>query len=188
MIEFDDPGMVQFHLGGLVRQLSVPEFGVALGLYRVEFMDDDEFNSLHRHIHYSSSNCWKALVPASATYDPSHSKALALAPSLRYLHAILVHTLTGRRETIGVVNTNDAYLLWSMAHGHVFNLAYFIALAIHHQTEWHRKGVNSIGPYVAHLAQYFDLLNTTVQASSLTLIGQMFPQGISNMLRVRMIE
>ncbi|PPR84629.1 hypothetical protein GOBAR_AA36083 [Gossypium barbadense] len=89
MTKFDDHRMVQFRLSGLVRQLSMPEFGVALGLYTKEFMDDDNFNSLHRYIHYSPSNCWKALVPASATYDPSRSKASALAPSLRYLHAIL---------------------------------------------------------------------------------------------------
>ncbi|PPR97522.1 hypothetical protein GOBAR_AA23148 [Gossypium barbadense] len=139
MTEFDDPGMVQFRLGGLVLQLSVPEFGVALGLYTKKFMDEDDFASLHRHIHYSPSNCWRALVPTSATYDHIRSKALALAPSLRYLHA---------------------YFLWRIEHGHVFDLAYFIALAIHHQTEQYRKGVISIGPYVTHLAQYFGLLNT----------------------------
>ncbi|KAK5793461.1 hypothetical protein PVK06_034609 [Gossypium arboreum] len=109
MTEFDDPSTVQFRLGGLVHKLSVLEFGVALGLYTEEFMDDDDFDSLHRHIYCSSSNCWKALVPASATYDPSRSKASALAPSLRYLHAILAHTLIGRQESTGVVNTNDTY-------------------------------------------------------------------------------
>ncbi|KAK5812751.1 hypothetical protein PVK06_028190 [Gossypium arboreum] len=57
VMEFDDPRMVQFCLGGLVRQLSVPEFGVALGLYTEEFMDDDDFGTLHRHIHLSSFNC-----------------------------------------------------------------------------------------------------------------------------------
>ncbi|KAK5812105.1 hypothetical protein PVK06_027514 [Gossypium arboreum] len=96
MTEFDDSGMVQFCLSGLICQLIVPEFGVALGLYTEEFIDDDDFDRFHCHNHYSSSNCWKALVPASATYDPSCSKALALAPSLRYLHAILARTLTGR--------------------------------------------------------------------------------------------
>ncbi|PPR93745.1 hypothetical protein GOBAR_AA26926 [Gossypium barbadense] len=119
---------------------------------------------------------------------PSHSKASALALSLRYLHAILAHTLVGQRESTSIFNTNDAYFLWSMAHVHVFDLAYFVALAIHHQTERHKKGVISIGLYVTHLARYFDLLNTAAQASSLTLIGQMSPQGISSMLYMRMIE
>ncbi|PPR99656.1 hypothetical protein GOBAR_AA21010 [Gossypium barbadense] len=81
------------------------------------------------------------------TYVPSRSKSSALDPSLRYLHAILVHTLTGWRESIGVINTHDAYYSWSMENGHIFDLTYFIALPTCHQTERHRRGVISIGPY-----------------------------------------
>ncbi|KAH1039307.1 hypothetical protein J1N35_041050 [Gossypium stocksii] len=91
---------VQFRLGDLVRQLSVPEFGVALGLYTKEFMEEEDLSELHRHIHYSLSKCWLALVPTSATYDPSRSKATALSPSLSYLHAILAHTLTYTCSTL----------------------------------------------------------------------------------------
>ena len=75
-----------------------------------------------------------------------------------------------------------------MANGHIFDLAYFISLAIRHQTERHWKEVISIGPYVTRLARHFGLLNTAAQESSLTLIGQMSPQGISSMLSMRMIE
>ncbi|KAK5826004.1 hypothetical protein PVK06_020906 [Gossypium arboreum] len=57
MTNFDNPRTVQFCLGGLVHQLSVPEFGSALGLYTEEFMDDNELDTLHRHIHYSPSKC-----------------------------------------------------------------------------------------------------------------------------------
>ncbi|PPS07934.1 hypothetical protein GOBAR_AA12710 [Gossypium barbadense] len=57
----------------------------------------------------------------------------------------------GRREITGVVNTHDVYFLWCMSQGHIIDLAYFIALAIQHQTERHRKGVISIGPYVTRL-------------------------------------
>ncbi|PPS19593.1 hypothetical protein GOBAR_AA00977 [Gossypium barbadense] len=115
-------------------------------------------------------------------------QASARPPSLRYLHDILAHTLTGRRESTGVISTHDAYFIWCMSHGHVIDLAYFITLAIQHQTERHRKGVISIGPYVTWLAEHFGLLNTAAQESSLTLIGQMSPQGISSMLSMRMIE
>ncbi|PPS06861.1 hypothetical protein GOBAR_AA13788 [Gossypium barbadense] len=76
----------------------------------------------------------------------------------------------------------------SMANGHVIDLAYFISLAIRHQTERHRRGVLSIGPYVTRLAQHFGLLNMAEQSSSLTLIGQMSLQGILSMLSMRMIE
>ncbi|PPR88577.1 hypothetical protein GOBAR_AA32109 [Gossypium barbadense] len=168
MTNFDDPGIVQFRLGE-------------------EFMDENNLSTLRRHIHYSLLKCWYALIPGSATYDPSRSKTSGLSPSLRYLHAILAHTLIGRRERTGVVNTHDAYFLWSMANGHVLDLAYFIALTIRHQMERYRRGVISIGPYVTRLARHFGLLNTVAQSSSLTLIGQMSPQGISSMLSMRMI-
>ncbi|PPR97091.1 hypothetical protein GOBAR_AA23574 [Gossypium barbadense] len=138
MTNFDDPGTVQFRLGGLVRQLSVPEFEIALGL---------------------------DLVPASATYDPSHSKALALPPSLRYLHAILAHTLTGRRESTGVVTTHDAYFLWSMVKGTLST-----SLTLLPSPFATRR--SSIGEGAA-------------QSSPLALISQMSPQGISSMLTIK---
>ncbi|PPS06847.1 hypothetical protein GOBAR_AA13802 [Gossypium barbadense] len=192
-----------FHMHSFTRQYShIPIRGYCLKVtlffisschcgYHVkseEFMDNDDFDTLHRHIHLSLSNCWRVVVPTLATYNPSRSKATALAPSLRYLHAILAHTLIGRRESTNVVNTHNAYFLWSIANRHVFDLAYFIALAIHHQTERHRRGVISIGPYVTRLARYFGLLNIVAKSSSLTLIGQMSLQGISSMLHMRMIE
>ncbi|PPR97709.1 hypothetical protein GOBAR_AA22960 [Gossypium barbadense] len=149
---------------------------------------ENELHALNRHIHHSPSWCWNALTPDAASYNPSRSKASALPPSLMYLQAILAHTLTGMRESTGIVNTHEAYFLWCMSHGHVINLAYLISLAIQHQTEWHKKGVISIGPYVTRLARYFGLLNIAAQSSSLTLMGQMSPQGISSMLSMRMIE
>ncbi|PPS01546.1 hypothetical protein GOBAR_AA19119 [Gossypium barbadense] len=78
----------------LVCQLSVPEFGTALGLYMDEFKEETDLHALNHHIHRSSSQCWDALVSGGATYNPSNSKASALPPSLRYLHAILVPTIT----------------------------------------------------------------------------------------------
>ncbi|PPS02897.1 hypothetical protein GOBAR_AA17768 [Gossypium barbadense] len=169
-------------------KLSVPEFCAALGLYTEEFREENKLHSLSRHIHFSHSKCWHTLAPNTASYNPSRSKASILPPSLRYLYTILAHTITGRRESTGVINTYDVYFLRCMSQGHIIDLTYFIAHAIQYQTERHRKGVISIGPYVTRLARHFGLLNTTAQESSLTLIGQMSPQGISSMLSIRMIE
>ncbi|PPR99915.1 hypothetical protein GOBAR_AA20751 [Gossypium barbadense] len=170
MMNYDDPDTVQFCLGRLVRQLSIPEFGAALGLYTGKFKEENDLHVPSHHIHRSLLRCWDALVLGGATYNPSYSKASALPPSL------------------SVINTHDAYFLWCMSYGHVIDLAYFIALPIQHQTEWHRKGVISIGPCVTRLARHFRLLSTATQESSLTLIGQMSLQGISSMLSMRMIE
>ncbi|PPS18691.1 hypothetical protein GOBAR_AA01885 [Gossypium barbadense] len=85
MTNYNDPGTVQFRLGRLVRQLSVPEFGTALGLYMEEFKEENDLHALNRHIHRSLSKCWYALAPGAASYNPSHSKASDLPPSLRAL-------------------------------------------------------------------------------------------------------
>ncbi|KAK5833401.1 hypothetical protein PVK06_017226 [Gossypium arboreum] len=131
MTNYDDPGMVQFRLGKLICQLSVPEFGAALGLYTEEFKKENELHALTCHIHFSPSKCLHTLAPGAASYNLSRSK---------------------------------------------------------HQMERHMKGVISIGPYVTRLARHFGLLDTVAQESSLTLIGQMSPQGISSMLSMRMTE
>ncbi|PPR91556.1 hypothetical protein GOBAR_AA29131 [Gossypium barbadense] len=126
----------------------------------MEFKKDNELHALTRHIHFSPSKCWNTLAPGAAYYNPTRSKASVLSPSLRYLHAILAHTIIGRQESTGVVNTHNTYFLWCMSHGHVIDLAYFIALTIQHQTERHRKGDISIGPYVTRFARHFGLLST----------------------------
>ncbi|KAH1097173.1 hypothetical protein J1N35_014094 [Gossypium stocksii] len=65
-----------------------------------------------------------------------------------------------------------------MANAYTIDLAFFVAYAIQHQTERHRRGVISMGPYNTRLARHFKLLNTAAQTSSYKLIGQMSPQGI----------
>ena len=122
MTNNDEPGTIHFRLGGLVHTMSVPEFVETLGLYTDKFIEEEDMNALPRNIHISPSLCWKALAPLSSTYDPIRSKASALPPSLRYLHAILAHTLTGRKESTDVVNTHDAYYLWCMENAHVTDL------------------------------------------------------------------
>ncbi|PPR87859.1 hypothetical protein GOBAR_AA32833 [Gossypium barbadense] len=84
MARYDDPGMVQFRLGRLIRQLSVPEFGAALGLYTEKFHVENELHALKRHIHISPSKCWHTLALSTASYNPSRSKASVLPPSQRY--------------------------------------------------------------------------------------------------------
>ncbi|PPS18219.1 hypothetical protein GOBAR_AA02352 [Gossypium barbadense] len=58
------------------------------------------------------------VAPSMPSYNPSRSKASVLPPSLRYLYAILAHTITGRQESTGVVKTHDVYFLWCMSQGH----------------------------------------------------------------------
>ncbi|KAK5833327.1 hypothetical protein PVK06_017150 [Gossypium arboreum] len=82
MTNYDDPGTVQFRLDGLIWQLSVPKFSAALGLYTKEFNERNDLDTLSRQIHFSPSKCWHTLAPGAASYNPSHSKASVLPPSL----------------------------------------------------------------------------------------------------------
>ncbi|PPS19372.1 hypothetical protein GOBAR_AA01171 [Gossypium barbadense] len=88
MTNYDDPGTVQFLLGELICQLSVPDFGAALGLYTKEFKEENELHALSRHIHFSPSKCWHTLAPGTAFYNPSCSKASVLPPSLSYIELL----------------------------------------------------------------------------------------------------
>ncbi|PPS20451.1 hypothetical protein GOBAR_AA00135 [Gossypium barbadense] len=55
MTNNDDPGTIHFRLGGLVCSMSVPEFGVALGLYTDDFMEEKDMNALPHNIYISPS-------------------------------------------------------------------------------------------------------------------------------------
>ncbi|PPR97962.1 hypothetical protein GOBAR_AA22707 [Gossypium barbadense] len=52
----------------------------------------------------------------------------------------------------------------------------------------HRKGLICLGPYMTCLARHFSLFDTLEMSSTLTLVGQMAPRGISSMIHIRMIE
>ncbi|PPS06039.1 hypothetical protein GOBAR_AA14607 [Gossypium barbadense] len=144
MTTYDDLGTVQFCLGGLICQLSVPEFSGTLGLYTEEFREENKLHALSCHIHFCPSKCWHTLALSTASYNLTRSKSSVLPPSLSPYDSAPDRV------------ASEAGL--------------------------------SIGPYVTRLARHFGLLNTMAQESSLTLIGQMSPQGISSMLSMRMIE
>ncbi|PPS10108.1 hypothetical protein GOBAR_AA10535 [Gossypium barbadense] len=67
MEKYDDPGTVQFCLGSLVRQLSVPEFGVALGHYTDKFMEADNFPHLHHRTPPKESHQHRPLHDTSSS-------------------------------------------------------------------------------------------------------------------------
>ncbi|KAK5836088.1 hypothetical protein PVK06_011837 [Gossypium arboreum] len=74
MTNFDDPGTVQLCIGDLVRQLSVPEFRITLGLYMEEFMDDNgatqERGHLYRALCDSTGSALRALQHSSPIILP----------------------------------------------------------------------------------------------------------------------
>ncbi|KAK5793530.1 hypothetical protein PVK06_034680 [Gossypium arboreum] len=101
MMTHDEPGTITFRLGGLVRQISVPEFGSTLRLYTEEFISAENFLRLRRHIHYLPFRCWTELTACMPSYDASRSKATSLPLAIWYLYALLAHTLTDRSQQEG---------------------------------------------------------------------------------------
>ncbi|PPR93907.1 hypothetical protein GOBAR_AA26766 [Gossypium barbadense] len=138
----------QVQLADSIRALLTTDpwelfFGIIKPIYlelTIELCSTFHLQTVIRNYNDPGTKCWHTLAPGAASYNPNRSKASVLPPSLRYLYAILAHTITGRRESTGVVNTHDAYFLWCMSHRHIIDLAYFIALTIQHQAEWHKKG------------------------------------------------
>ncbi|MBA0824608.1 hypothetical protein Goarm_021264 [Gossypium armourianum] len=98
-------------LDGTTCYVSVPEIGAALEFCYEEFMSAEGFLTLHQHIYYSPFLCWAELTASTTSYNLSRSKATSLPLALSYIHAILVHTLIGRKESTGVIGTFDTYSL-----------------------------------------------------------------------------
>lgn len=111
MKQYDESGTVMFRLEGVTCYLSISGFAIAIGIYFKDFTSLSTFSGLSHNIHHQPSLCWLELRAIGVTYNPSQSKATSLSPPLQFIHDILAHTLTSRWESIGVVDTNDAYFL-----------------------------------------------------------------------------
>ncbi|PPS15489.1 hypothetical protein GOBAR_AA05089 [Gossypium barbadense] len=119
-------------------------------------------------------------IQALLTIDPclhteefkEENKLNALSCHIHFSPLKCWHTLAPSTASYNPIRSKALVLPPSLRH--VIDLVYFIALAIQHQTERHRKGVISIGPYVTRLARHFSFLNTAAQESSPTLICQYF--------------
>ncbi|PPS07914.1 hypothetical protein GOBAR_AA12729 [Gossypium barbadense] len=71
MTNYDDPDTIQFCLGGLVRQLSISEFGDTLGLYTEEFKEENELHAVTRHIHFSPPEGGERALASSTLTTPT---------------------------------------------------------------------------------------------------------------------
>ncbi|KAL8210655.1 hypothetical protein R6Q57_005092 [Mikania cordata] len=92
------PGQVQFRLGGELHRMTLPEFGVLLGLYTEEEIDTDLYR-LARHEDFDdviaswwpqiSDSPWLGKARVSTMRDPLH----------RYIHRVLAYTIVGRNQS-----------------------------------------------------------------------------------------
>ncbi|KAK5812819.1 hypothetical protein PVK06_028261 [Gossypium arboreum] len=92
--------------------MSVPEFGAAIGLYTKEFMSSENFLQLHRHINHSPSRCWTDLIASQTPYNTSCSKAASLSSALRYIHALLTHTLWDEERALESMTSRTSLMMF----------------------------------------------------------------------------
>lgn len=89
-----------------LREMSLNEFCIRLGLYDVEFSQTLAYDSLliSRPVGESQEDAWKRFS-TNTTYDLCRSKASTFrSPALRYIHFVLNYTLTGQGDSTRVVS------------------------------------------------------------------------------------
>lgn len=94
---------------GMAWDFSIVGFCVTLDLYFDDFLATIEFSSLLQNIHQSTSLYWSEITEVFVSYNLSQFKAWCFSLAMLYIHAILTHTLTDRKEITIVVDTLEAY-------------------------------------------------------------------------------
>lgn len=115
--------------------MSQTKFSIRLGLYDAEFNRTPVNDSLliARLGGESQEEAWQRLS-TDHTYDPCRSKATSFRSlALMYIYFLLSHTVTGRRDSTGVISQCDFDCLLSMANGFHMPLRYEVAVSIAHQ-------------------------------------------------------
>ena len=93
------PGVINFKLGGRRHQMSVAEFGVALGVYSEPYIRSTAYtNAL---VDFPSDEMpalfWESITVTGPGYSPATAKSTFIRiPSLRYLHKFIAHSISGR--------------------------------------------------------------------------------------------
>lgn len=142
-----------------MHHMSLTEFSFKLGLYDEALARTPEYEALLIELlaEESLESCWHHLGTTSG-YDLCRLKATSLwSPALRYIHYLLSHSLTGRGNSIVLVNRRNFNCLLSIINGFHWHLGYEISLAIHHQVIDHRVGVIFTGPYISRLIRRMGL-------------------------------
>ena len=112
---------------------------------------------------YNKSAFWKQLTDLDEGFNPRTSKASKIiSHSLRYMHRLLAHTVLGRKESDGQVNSVELDILYAMVYGHKMELSHVIALRLSDIAKASR-GTIRMGFVVLALAQYkgFDIASIT---------------------------
>ena len=131
-VTFDKPNTIQFRIGDHHFQLSLTKFSVHYGFYTLDFTTILEYYQCL----YDLGNTIPRVVwndfcaPDAPAYDARMTKGSTIRdPALRYLHHLVTATISGRRESTGVVTQRDFFLLVictrSIIYNYVLTLSFY---------------------------------------------------------------
>ncbi|KAJ0504319.1 hypothetical protein HanHA89_Chr12g0457941 [Helianthus annuus] len=157
---FAEKNAVSFLLGWNLYEISIAEFGVALGFYTErEVRTDDFVNGLRGVYNYARTNClgpeelarfWETIATTpflgtnliSAVRDPIH----------RYILKMLATTVVARRSVENKANWLDLFALMCMVEKRNLNLANFFAWSCNRPRRGGKRAAMDLGPYISRLA------------------------------------
>lgn len=108
---------VAFQLGVELHRLTMPEFGVALGLWTTEEQMTDVYTTAFLRFYGGYLGLLDAHIPRRCTFLTVQGEGTRLIPVLRYLHTIIAYTITGRLDSQIVVTSTDVGILLHMFRG-----------------------------------------------------------------------
>ena len=148
-------GTISFRLMNREFGMSITEFSVACGFYTEEYTDSVDYDNSYTGFpsNFNPNAFWREITDSPINYNPSQSKSSVIkSPALKYMHRFIAFSLSGRKESTGVVTKTDLFYLWCMVKGSRVNLgswfAYFIDQNIHK-----KKGSFVVGTYITHIAE-----------------------------------
>lgn len=111
IISLSNHDTINFQIFEVEYLMSYMEFSVVMGLVTIEYTRTKSYSQLYVNmpVHLSSmSTCRETYVYGTTKVSAMERTAF------KYLHVVLSQTLTGREDSMGVVNLRDFYFLWTM--------------------------------------------------------------------------
>ena len=178
---------IEFQIGGERFHRSYTQFSIDCGFYTKEFTQTDAYRELQVDwpSNFNDQQYWRS-ISREMEYAPTTSKASRLChPELRYVHKLLVHTITGRRESTGVVSRRDLFYIYSMREKVAIHLGHAWAWYLNSQASRPRAGGVCCGPYITRLARNLGLFN---RLPPLTIASKMKPIDMDTLRSMGMVE
>ena len=96
--------------------MSYTQFAIYIGLYTDEFVDSQDYHELQVNftVAFILAHYWRQ-INKDLNYELMRSKASTLESSaFCYIYKLLVHTINGCVDSMGVVSIRDLFYLYSM--------------------------------------------------------------------------